>query len=457
MLTPSQPDPRSTHVAGRLRVVLQAGCLALVAGLVAAFAASVPLRWRHLLTLTSPAETTTILGLSPVMEAKYTSRLGSAEAQALQSFGLSLRFYATYLLTFEVGLALICVAVGLFIFWRRSEGWLTLWVALTLVLLGTIGVSPALPTLATVWPGWGTIYIGAGMLGMVSNLYLLFLTPDGRFVPRWTLGLAAGFTGGMLVMAGHALISARNWGVWASAISLLLSVPFWLVLLGVGIFSQVYRYRRSSGLVERQQTKWVAVGLAVVTLGFLVNASLIFAASQTTGPARVWINLGRAPLVTLILSAFPICLAFSILRYRLWDIDLLIRRTLIYSSLTAALLVVYFGSVVVLQALVGTLSGESRSPLVTVLSTLAIAALFVPLRRRMQDFIDRRFYRRKYDAAQTLAGFAAGARDETDLETLSTRLIDVVAKTMQPDQVSLWLRKVNDHPRPTPEAHWNGK
>jgi hypothetical protein len=137
----------------------------------------------------------------------------------------------------------------------------------------------------------------------------------------------------------------------------------------------------------------------------------------------------------------PAGILVAILRYRLWDIDVLIRRTLIYSVLTVVLALAYFGTVLVLESLFRGITGQGQNSLVVVLSTLAIAALFGPLRSRVQAWIDRRFYRRKYDAAWTLAGFAASARDETDLAQLSTRLVDVVEETMQPAHVDLWLRK----------------
>ena len=142
----------------------------------------------------------------------------------------------------------------------------------------------------------------------------------------------------------------------------------------------------------------------------------------------------------LCLLALPISLAFSILRYRLWDIDVLIRRTLIYSVLTAALVVIYSASIVLLQALFQAVTGERQSQFVTIVSTLAIVVLFGRLARRVQALIDRRFYRRKYDAARTLASFAAGARNEVELERLSGRLVEIVQDTMQPAHVSLWLK-----------------
>jgi hypothetical protein len=138
----------------------------------------------------------------------------------------------------------------------------------------------------------------------------------------------------------------------------------------------------------------------------------------------------------------PITFGIAILRYRLWDIDLLIRRTLAYALLSAALAAAYFASVVLLQTLFGLFSPGGQPALVTVLSTLAIAALFSPLRRRVQGFIDRRFYRSKYDASRTLAQFAATLRDDLDLDTLTRRLLHVVNETMQPTQVSLWIEPV---------------
>jgi hypothetical protein len=331
--------------------------------------------------------------------------------------------------------------VGLFIYWRGSGNWFTLWVALIVVLQGTNSISVVVPVLTTVWPCGLLVSAAAGLLGMISNVHILFLAPDGRPVPRWSMRLAAGFTGALLALGAFTgWVMGQSGTLAGFSFAATTFFPLWLGMLALGLSGQIYRYRHVSSPVQRQQTKWMVVGLAAVALGFAVNAALLYLASLQAGQARVLTLLARAPLAYGCMLLLPVCLAFSILRYRLWDIDLLIRRTLVYASLTAALVLVYLASVVLLQRLASTLAGANQPQLVTVLSTLAIAALFVPLRQRLQNGIDRRFFRRKYDAARTLARFAASARDETDLDRLSAQLVGVVEQTMQPETASLWLR-----------------
>jgi hypothetical protein len=186
--------------------------------------------------------------------------------------------------------------------------------------------------------------------------------------------------------------------------------------------------------VERQQIKWLLYAGAIFFVGiFLKNT--IFSLSGGV-PWGMWVgNL----LVAIGGLGGPIAIGIAILRYRLYEIDTLINRTLVYGSLTAMLVALYFGGIVVLQRIFVTLTGQ-QSTLAVVASTLLIAALFTPLRRRIQSFIDRRFYRRKYDARKTLEAFSATLRDETDLDALNNDLVGVVRDTMQPAHVSLWLR-----------------
>jgi hypothetical protein len=215
--------------------------------------------------------------------------------------------------------------------------------------------------------------------------------------------------------------------------SLEFSMPVWIALLltfVVGSVASLFvRFRRADP-VERSQLKWLLYAGGVF---LVVYAGAGFGADM--GGSDIF----EVALFLSILS-LPVAIAVAILRYRLYDIDVVIRKTLLYSALTALLALVYFGSVILLQQLFGALTGVEQSTLAVVISTLAIAALFTSLRRRIQDGIDRRFYRKKYNAQQVLAQFAQTARDQTDLDALLAELVRVVDETLQPEHVSVWLR-----------------
>jgi hypothetical protein len=221
-----------------------------------------------------------------------------------------------------------------------------------------------------------------------------------------------------------------------AGIAILLLLPLCML---ASALSLVLRYRRSGG-EEREQIKWIAFAASVVGLLYLIAmvGSLTYSGPWGAAGTPLWLGLlQQAALASF--TAVPIAVGLAVLKYRLYDIDVLINRTLVYGSLTATLVVLYFGGIVVLQRFFVALTGE-KSTLAVVASTLVIAALFNPLRRRIQSFIDRRFYRRKYDAAKTLEAFSKKLRDETDLDALNNELVGVVRETMQPAHVSLWLR-----------------
>jgi hypothetical protein len=204
-------------------------------------------------------------------------------------------------------------------------------------------------------------------------------------------------------------------------------------VLGVaGLVSIYVRYRRGLG-AERQQIKWLAYAGTVLLTGTILS----YAGPESLSGS--WLRQVGFALQVIGLVGLPVAIGIAIFKYRLYEIDLIINRTLVYGSLTATLVALYFGGTVLLQRFFVALTGE-KSTLVVVASTLVIAALFTPLRRRIQAFIDRRFYRSKYDAAKTLETFSAKLKDETDLDSLSEDLVGVVTETMQPAYVSLWLR-----------------
>jgi hypothetical protein len=212
-------------------------------------------------------------------------------------------------------------------------------------------------------------------------------------------------------------------------------------LLGTLIFAQTYRYLRVSDRSERQQTKWVVFGFSaaiILWVGIVLADEVVLFFTQA-GDLGVLYTLVSRPAMQLASLLVPLSIGVAIVRYSLWDIDIIINRTLVYGALTTLLGLIYFGGVTLLQGVFRTLTGQGDT-LAIVASTLVIAALFTPLRRRIQSFIDRRFYRRKYDAAKTLAAFNARLRDETDLNALSAALVEVTQVTMQPEHASLWLR-----------------
>jgi hypothetical protein len=201
---------------------------------------------------------------------------------------------------------------------------------------------------------------------------------------------------------------------------------------------QLYRYHFVSTLVQRQQTKWVVFGSSITIVEVLV-ASLLLRVFPSLVPSGFDSHLLDVVGFTLALFLTSLSLAMAILRSNLWDIDILINRTLVYGTLTGILALVYVGLVIGLQALLRGIISQGSSVAI-VISTLAIAALIQPLRRRIQRLIDRRFYRRKYDAAKTVAAFSSTLRSEVDLNQLREHLLAVVQETMQPAHVSLWLR-----------------
>lgn len=305
----------------------------------------------------------------------------------------------------------------------------------------------ALPTLGLAVALFNTIFY-------MWTLLMFVYFPDGRAFPRWTEPLYAvvvicTYVISIVITLGSPDLSA-TWGSpianalyipalheLAQAIAPISNLLFLPVIIGV-IFSPILRYRASAvGSRERQQIKWLI--LCAACLGAYQVWYTIWA--LTTPPD----HLTFTPLIEIVYLTFftimpPLALGLAILRHRLYDIDIIIRRTLIYSILTSILALVFFGGVTLAQSLFRAATGQS-SDLAIVASTLMIAALFTPLRRRIQSAIDHRFYRRKYDAEKTLARFSQTLREETNLEALKDSMISVVRETMQPTHVALWIQK----------------
>ena len=359
--------------------------------------------------------------------------------RTLHSLGLSLSAYVIVNVTLVIITGLLCTAVAALLLWRQSNSWVAILVAFLLVVLGatnTIISPPIVQPLLGEGPGT-FIADFSNFLGAISLPLLFSLFPNGRFVPRWTRWVT------IALIIPAVMLTILPPFVTVPAIVPTLSEVFFALGTLCLIGAQIYRYRRVSTPVERQQTKWVIFGfslVALIALGTTIPESILAQSGQPYTPYRIVGILAGSSIGIPI----ALCFGIAILRSHLYDIDVLINRTLVYGLLTAVLAVIYVGSIIGLQALVSTITGHfslaSQSPLVLVVSTLVIAALFQPLRRRLQQIIDRRFYRRKYNAARTLAAFSAMLRDEVDLGELHEQLLAVVEETMQPVHISLWLR-----------------
>jgi hypothetical protein len=352
--------------------------------------------------------------------------------RALGDIGLSLHSYALLNVVVDKVFQLAWFAVGALIFWRRSDDLMALLVSVFLVSFGPVSVDPtAAYTLISSQPAWWLPVRGVEIVGILCSVLFFFVFPGGRFVPRWTRWLAVAFIVNDVPDVLFPELYSRSPS---------LETVSYLVFLGIVVsmvWSQIYRFLRVSSPAQRQQSKWVVFGLTLGIAG--------------TFPSKLPVDLslvgGDTPLTLLLLKVgftlslllIPLSIGIAVLRSHLFDIDLLINRTLVYGSLTAVLVALYFSGIVLLQRVFVALTSE-QSTLAVVASTLLIAALFNPLRRRIQSFIDRSFYRRKYDAGKTLEAFSAKLRDETDLEALNNDLVGVVRETMQPAHVSVWLR-----------------
>jgi hypothetical protein len=366
------------------------------------------------------------------------SQLTPAEAQPLAAWGVPVGAYAAFVLAWILSPLLAFLLVAGFIF-LRCAGDRTAWL-MSLLLLAIGAAVPYLSGITVFRPGWQTAVGVARGLGIFALLMLTYLFPDGRFVPRWTRWVAILWPAWIVYWV---LIPGTPYGFMDPAGALTPTGLAFLVLgLGLSVLAQRYRYHNISTPVERQQGKVFAFGFAA-TLGLYLAAVLPYftlPAVREPGLPYLLYGLVFVPLITrLALVLIPLNIGFAVQRYRLWDIDLIIRRTLVYAALTGALALVYAGAVVILQPLFVAVTGQRQSELSTVLSTLAIAALFGPLRARVQTSIDRRFYRRRYDAAKTLADFGRTIHAEVDVRRVAERLIGIVEEAVQPGHVSLWL------------------
>ncbi len=357
--------------------------------------------------------------------------------QAVEQAGQSISFWALVSTIFFGLMTAVYAVVGFLLLVRKPQDLVATVTALTLVLFGT-GFPPILNVVSAQRPELERLLFlwGEGGFTILFILYLIF--PDGRFRPRWTVLLAL------------------YWGLqpfivtfWPQSPLLVYTLPQpWgnvvpLLFLALFAAALLYRYFILFNPVQRQQTKWAVTGMTFVMVSFLVFLAYYYSRpelKENTLQAALQFQV-FITIMTVIFSVIPVTLGIAILRHRLWEIDLIIRRTLSYSIITATLLVIYFGVVIIFQVLTDRVLNLENSQIGTVISTLTIAALFNPVRRKIQKSIDRRFNRRKFDAMASVAGFASRMGSEVELSTITTEMQKLVQHAIQPRSISIWIKE----------------
>ena len=364
----------------------------------------------------------------------FTCPYDTTTLQALQQAQISLTAYTIYVTAFGLLFALIPVGLSVLLFYRVFDQPVGLFASFSFLLLGSTGLLGDPSRMPLALQVFGNVQV---VCEFFCFGFFLVTFPDGRFIPRWSWLI--GCT--LFVQSIFFLIPGPfNTLSWPLPLFLIELVLAW----GSPVAVQIYRYRRVYTPAQRQQTKWVIFGLACCILTILLPGLTggLFLTTSVSGALFTLVNPALSSLGFLLI---PLSITMAILRSRLWEIDVLINRTLVYGLLTATLLVVYLALVFAGQALLSSLLGPNNG-VVLVGSTLIVAALFQPLRHRIQQLIDRRFYRSKYDAAKIVAAFSSTLRQEVDLDQMGDQLLAVVQETMQPASLSLWIRPLKQQP-----------
>ena len=348
----------------------------------------------------------------------------------LQAMGLSVGFLAMYNTVLVVISAVVCFVVGAVIFWRsiweKSTNLMALFVSLALITFAGAGFTGPTDNFTAVSPAWQGVVTFLAFFAQVSTIFFIYLFPDGRFVPRWTSAMAGLF----VLLAGYLFFfpdsSLKSWLVAEQVIL----VPGFLA---IGVFSQIYRYRRVSNLVQRQQTRWVIFGVTVAVVGS--QGGRIIADVLVHPPTLFW--LVETPIVIVSVLFVPFSICFAILRFRLWDIDIIINRTLVYGMLTASVVGLY---VLVVGGL-GIVSQAQGNLLISLFATGLIAVLFQPLRASLQRAANRLMYGERDDPYAVLSRL--GQRIEATLapEAVLPTIVETVAQALKLPYATITLKQ----------------
>ena len=381
--------------------------------------------------------------------AEYQSHITSSTrdlADALSAIRLTPEFYAILRTGLDITTELAFTAIGALIFIRKPRDWMVFLVAVASMTFSSMFV-PTLIQLSEVQPFFRMPSAFIRTIGLATSVIVfLYLFPDGRFYPKFTryvsvIWIILALTWFLIPSAPYNVIHLTD---WASSMPQIVSILFGVYASGA-VF-QVLRYRHAKYALQKQQIKWFLSGITAGLAGFALYYGVMFSVpsfNEQQGLPRLLFLLIGNPIYQLSILMVPLSLAAAISRFRLWDVDLFINRSLVYAALTAAVVGLYVLSVLALEQFFHGLFHWDRSPLVIALSTLVIAFLFVPLRNMIQARVDRRFYRNKYDTDQAITQLSHHLRDEVDINRLADALINTIDETMQPEQITLWLREAS--------------
>jgi hypothetical protein len=427
------PSDSYTRLRGRRLPITRVAWLAVVSATVALYVVSIPVQAQML--------------SMPCTDNCQNGQINAAQMQELSRLGLSLNFYVGYFTGLQAVFGFVFLVIGALIFWRKSDDWMALLVSLMLVIFGlaTVNSTPGLAALAYpsfTFPGLVLQFLGAALL-----VFFFFLFPDGRFVPRWMRWLVPF----ILIRNGvNVFLPYSELGSGVSGTVLL------FIELALVLYSQIYRYRRVSGPVQRQQTKWVVYGLTIWVIG-LLGVTLFFNFVSQTGPSVI-ASLVVATLGYMTFMAIPVSLLIAILRYRLYDIEILINRTLVYVPLTSILAGTFAASITLSQNIFVAVTGE-KSDTATVLTTLLVVAAFEPLKTGLQHVVDKRF-KEVRDPNKELHAFGDQVRAVVQVlpvEQLAQRLADTATRAFN-DQGGAVILGDGVNPRMAyASKDWNGE
>jgi signal transduction histidine kinase len=348
-----------------------------------------------------------------------TGQLPAGALDSLRGLGLSLDFYAGFAAGLDVMFAVVYCATSALILWRRTADRMALFASLTLLVFGTATFPNAVDLLGVVHPAWWIPTVVLGSVGSVCMSLFLYLFPDGRFVPRWTIWIAFG---GIIWQVIEYLLPGWTSGVWPTRIGNVV----WSAFLAVAVYAQVYRYRRVSDALQRQQTKWVVSGMSTALLVLLVTVLSLSSLAPASPRALATLMAGNV-IYNLAMLLIPLSIGIAVLRYRLWDIDQIINRTLVYGALTAGVIGLY----VLVVGGIGVVLQVEGNLLISILAAGLVAVLFQPLRERLQRAVNHLMYGERDDPYSVLSQLGRRLEARLAPETALSTIVETVAEALK--------------------------